>query len=119
MATPVFNKISCTIPNGAAGLSAAVCLGSGALYAIVMPAVWVAAALTFQGSPDGVAYTNLYDDQGNEISLTVAASRQVSVDPALFGGCGYIKVRSGTAAVPVNQTADRALTLISRKQVIG
>lgn len=81
---------------------------------IQMGAAWTPAALTFQGSYDGVTYANVYDNTGTEVSVTVAASRYVTLPPTLLPGVRYIKVRSGTAGTPVAQAADRALRLMVR-----
>lgn len=105
------NIISATILSGAS-LSAAVYLGSGTLSKIIMPATWTAANLTFQTSDDGTTYSNLYDASGTEYVVTAAASRAIIVPVSEFQGFRYMKVRSGTAGVPVNQGADRVLTLI-------
>lgn len=104
-----------TIANGGS-LSAAVDLTKGRLVGIQMPAGWDAAAITFQGSYDGATFANLYDKGGTEYSVTTAASRFVLLPAADFAGLRYIKARSGTAGVPVNQTAERALTLVLAPQ---
>lgn len=107
---------SIAIASGAA-LSGAVCLGSNVLSAIQMPAAWTAADLTFQVSDDrGQTWVELLDTAGNPIKVaTPAAGARVELDAADFKDALFLKVRSGTAAIPVNQAADRALTLISRK----
>lgn len=110
-------EVDVVIPSGAAGLSAYVDLKGNIPVAIQMPGTWVAAALTFQASLDGgTTFNDLYDTDGSEISLTVAAARVVVLStPAIFWAGGLIKVRSGTAATPVNQTADRTLKLFVRR----
>lgn len=105
-----------TILNGAS-LSAAVSLLSQRLVAIIMPAAWTAAGLTFQASDDGTNYYNLHDGAGTEVSLTVAASRYVRLTPADWSRIRYLKVRSGTSGVPVNQGADRAIILLTKPAV--
>jgi hypothetical protein len=107
-------QVTATIPTGATGLSTAVDLGSEVLVGYIMPATWVAAGLTFQTSPDGVSYNDFYDNTGTEISHTVAASRFVRVNPADWVGVRFLKVRSGTASVPVNQTASRDIILVTK-----
>lgn len=106
-----------TIAAGATGLSTAVNLGAKVLCGIQMPATWVAAALTFQTSyDDGATWVDLYDDTDTEV--TIAAPTQghyLAVDPSTFAGVTFLKIRSGTSALPVNQTATRTLTLVSRK----
>lgn len=92
-------------------LSGAVDLGGRKLVAIDMPSSWTAASLTFQASADGVTYDNLYDG-ATERALTVAASRYLAQAIGDWVGIRWLKVRSGTAASPVNQTAERVLTLV-------
>lgn len=102
------------IANGAS-LSAAVTPGPGRyLFALLMPAAWTPAVITFQGSQDGSTFGDVYDGEGTEKSIAVGASRFVYLDPAHFAGITTLKLRSGTAAAPVNQGAERAITLIMR-----
>lgn len=105
--------LSATIANGAS-LSGAIDLSTQTLLGYVMPAAWTTAGLTFQVSLDGVTYVDLYDNAGTEISHVVGASRFVRVSPADWVGIKYVKVRSGTAAAPVNQGASRAITLVTK-----
>ncbi len=96
-------------------LSAAVDLGAQRLHRIALPAGWTAAAISFQSSFDGSSWADLYDANG-EVTLAaavVAANRAIVVDPAPFLGIRYLKIRSGTAATPVNQAAQRDLTLVT------
>jgi hypothetical protein len=100
------------IADGAA-LSAAVDLGTATLAAVVIPEDWEAAGLTFQASHDGVAWVDLIDADG-EVAFTVAADQMIALDPAVFYGLRHLKLRSGTAATPVNQTTGPlALALIT------
>ena len=102
-----------TILSGAS-LSGSIDLGTTRLFAIIMPAAWTSASLTFQGSVDGTNWFNLYTDTGTEVSATVAASQYVVMSsPAQMLGVRYAKVRSGTSGSAVNQGADRALTLVA------
>jgi len=105
-----------TIADGAS-LSDAVFVEGGVIVGIRMPAVWDAANLTFQVSMDNVTYLNAYSSAGAEHVITAAASRHIWVDPSQFAGYPWLKVRSGTAAVPVDQVtgADpKLVTLIVR-----
>jgi len=100
------------IANGAS-LSAAATLGiNRLLVGIQMDSGWDAAALTFQMSPDGG--TTWLEMQGASAVLTysAAASQYIAIDPTLWRGVTMLKVRSGTVGAPVNQTAQRTLTLI-------
>ena len=74
------------------------------LAGIVIPAGWVAADLTFQGSADGTDFYDVYDEFDAEVVVQAAASRYIILDPAKFMNFGWIKVRSGTTATPVTQT---------------
>jgi hypothetical protein len=108
---------SVTIANGAA-LSGAVNLSDKVLTAIIVPATWTAASLTFQASEDGVTWYDMFDSAGNEetiLSANVVAGRRMYVDPSDFASVDYIKVRSGSTGTPVNQGAARVVTLVSRK----
>jgi hypothetical protein len=103
------------IANGATGLSGEVDLQGYKLAAIQMPAAWQAANLTFLGATEsGGTFQSVYDDSGTEVTVAAAASRCIVIDAAAmsFAALRFLKFRSGTAATPVNQTADRTLTLI-------
>jgi hypothetical protein len=99
-----------TIANGES-LSSAVDLQDGRAARIDMPSAWTAADLTFQVSPDGNTYTDLYEADGTEYTVTAAASRSIILPIADFLGIRYLKVRSGTSAAAVNQGAARNLTI--------
>ncbi len=112
------NTVSATIANGTA-LSGAINLGAQTLVAIIIPAAWTAAAISFQASEDGgTTWYDVFDSTGTEVSIAsanVVAGRRVTVDPTAYVGLDINKVRSGVTATPVNQGAARALTLVSRK----
>jgi hypothetical protein len=82
---------------------------------MVMPSAWTAADVTFQGSIDGSTFGNLYDDAGVEVVVKAAASRVVVLPAAYFWGLRWIRVRSGTSAAPVTQTAQRSITILCRE----
>jgi hypothetical protein len=106
-----FSTLTATILSGAA-LSGAVSVTSKSVWSVLMPAAWTAADLTFEGSIDGVSYFNIYDG-GTEYQLAADANRMVTITkPQLFYALTNIKIRSGTAGTPVNQGADRALSVL-------
>ena len=78
---------------------------------IYMSGAWTAADLTFRVSPDGLTYYNLTPSAG-EYTVTTSAGVFVPLPAENFAGVNFIKVRSGTSAVPVNQGAARALVLM-------
>ena len=103
-----------TIANGES-LSTAANLDRLALVGIVLPSSWTAASLTFQACEtyDGT-YVDLYDTGGTEVECQAVASRWIAIAPQDFLSARYLKVRSGTSAVPVNQGAARTITLVLR-----
>ena len=119
----IFERVAyttATIANGAS-LSNAVNLPVKGflgcrLFGIIMPSAWTAANLTFQVSVDGgTTYQNLYDDSGVEIICVAAASTTIVFrDPTIFSSIALLKVRSGTAATPVNQGGNRTIGLVLR-----
>lgn len=113
----MLRQLTATIANGAS-LSDVVELPDVAgfyVMGIQMPAAWTAASLTFQGSADGGAYGDVYDVDGTEVTVTTAAGRYITLDPATLAGLTFLKVRSGTAAAAVAQGAERKITLLLRK----
>ena len=118
MADPfVIEQAQVTIPNGQS-LSPEVDIGPKTLVAIITPSQWVAAAITLQASPDGGAtWYELVDQTGAAIgSSSVTGSAFIAIDPTKLKGVVALKVRSGTLAVPVNQTNAQGvlLTLLRR-----
>lgn len=109
--------VSAVIASGQS-LSAAANLGKWSLVGIVMPSSWTAAGLSFQVSPDGVNFYELYYLSAlasTEYVITApAASQWIQLDPAQWRGINSLKVRSGTAGTPVAQTGGATLTLVCR-----
>lgn len=109
---PVAKPLEVVIASGAS-LSAATALNGHTLIGIIMPAAWTAANLTFQMSDlAGGTYVDVYGIDEAELEVTAAASRYLALDPVNWYGVDHLKVRSGTAATPVNQAADRTLKLM-------
>lgn len=109
---PFENKVDAVIASGSS-LSPEINLSGSRLFAINMPASWTTANLTFQGSDKaGGTYNDIYDEDGNEVSVTVAASQFIILEPAKFLGLRNLKIRSGTSSSAVNQGADRTITLV-------
>jgi hypothetical protein len=95
-----------------ASLSAPTPLGAGILAAVFMPAVWAAAALTWQVSADGGATWQEYQDgTGAAVTQTVTGGVAFWVLPAQWTGVNMVRVRSGTLAAPVPQPAGALITL--------
>lgn len=101
-----------TIANGAA-LSGAVDLGEQRAHRLSL-AGWTPAPITFQVAYDALAtFVDLYTADGEYTlsSSVVAASRSIVLDQAVFYGVRHLKIRSGTAGAPVNQAANRVITI--------
>ena len=100
-------------------LSAAVDCTAGSLLRITTPAAWDPPAnLSFQVSSDGVFFNNAYDVDGNELIIPCGASRSIVVQTSSIGGKGpaefngvHLKFRSGSAAAPVPQLAQREFAI--------
>lgn len=84
-------------------------MGDSRAARITIPDLWTAANLTFRVSHDGVTWNDLYDKAGTEYTVTAAAGRAIILPITDFHGIRHMKVRSGTSALPVLQTADRAI----------
>nr|BDD45293.1 hypothetical protein 15 [bacterium] len=110
---PKLDKATVTISSGSS-LSDKIDLGGANLVGIEMPAGWTAANLTVQTSSDGTNFFDLYDVLGNEKEITVDANRAINLEPSEYINSRFIKLRSGTSGTPVNQAADRQITLIMR-----
>lgn len=95
-------------------LSSPVKLGERKHVGLIMPAAWDAADITFQVSIDGTNYGNLYDKAGAEAVYKADADACIQIGDFDLAPWMYIKVRSGTAAVPVNQTAERAIQVVMK-----
>lgn len=110
---PGMNRTATATIASAASLSGPVCVGAGVPLAVQMPAAFTGAELTFQGSVDGTTYQNVVDG-GSEVSVTVAASQNVPLPASVLAAFTFIKLRSGTAAVPTAEAADRTLIIFNR-----
>ena len=105
-----------TIPNGTS-VSAAMDLNATALVGFFGPAAWTAAALQIQASADGATnWGTITDSAAAAVSSwsAVTALYPVSVDMGAMLPFRYIRLLSGTVALPVNQGADRVFTMITR-----
>lgn len=98
-----------TIASGQT-VSEAVDLHGYSLLGVVTPAALTGSSMTFQGSVDGNTYNAIYDTSGNQLSMTVAASRFIAIAPTDLASCRYLKLVSGSS-----EGADRTITLAIRK----
>lgn len=103
-----------TIPNGTA-LSDAFSPGAGVVVAVIIPASWTTADLTFKGSVDGVTFANVFEGTGGtEVTAKALVGQYVTI-PNGLRGCPWLIIRSGTSGSAVNQGATRSLTIVIEK----
>ena len=107
-----------TISSGTS-LSTEVDLEGYQLAAIEMPSAWDAAGLTFQGSStSNGTYKDIkangleVTEPGSNLTATAGVINSIDVNAMALAPIRYLKIRSGTSASAVNQTANRTLTLI-------
>ena len=113
-AARISDHASGTVTIGAAAsLSDAEDMKGRRLVGIIMPATWTTADITFQASIDGTNFYDLYDQDGNEVTVTSpTASGFIGIYTAFTFVPTHLKVRSGTTGTPVVQAAGRTITLI-------
>ena len=76
------------------------CTG-GSIVRIAMPDVWTPANLTFQVSTTGSDWTDLFDDDGREVTLTVRPGGSVlASNNTNLRALAFVKFRSGSREFP-------------------
>lgn len=101
-----------TIP-ASGSLSDGIVLGGRCIVtAIQTPATLTATTLTFQFSADGTTYDEVKDSDGASYEVTVGTSTYVTVDPGKWFNVRAFKVRTGTAASPTVEGAERTLRFV-------
>jgi len=117
-----FGIVNAIIASGAA-ISNAIKTAGLNITGLYIPSAWTAAAITFQASPDNQTYYPVYglDSTGAIVETTLpsagiptAAVRFIQIPAGTFDGCAYVKINSGTNALPVNQGAARTLIVAVR-----
>ncbi len=107
-----FPAVSFTASIGAAtNQSGNISVGNTILDTLLVPAGWDAANITLLGSIDGTTFFPVHDAAGVEVVLTAAAGRIIRFPPYFRLGFPFLRIRSGTTAAPVNQTAARAVEI--------
>lgn len=94
-------------------LSDGVQVGGATIIGLQIPTI-DAAKLTFQASADGVTYQNVYTVAPAEYEFPSSTGGFFVKMLAAVGiiGANWLKIRSGTAAAPVVQTADRVFQIV-------
>lgn len=108
----MIKKDTVTIASGAA-VSDAFEVREGMFVMLQMPSTWTAASLGFKVATEkGGTYLPLYDEYGNLLALTVAASTTIRVPVTWLAGCPWVKLWSETAGADVAQGGARAITIV-------
>lgn len=106
------DTVTCVIPNGGNVPTAGIDISNG-MITNIKNSGWTAAVMTFlvADTLDG-AYTTLYDDAGQEVSMPVVAGKTqaISINAIALASAKFIKPRSGNDAAVVAQGADRTIT---------
>lgn len=90
--------------NGTNGSKIYVSVPAEPIFAVETPAALTSTALKFEYSPDdGTTWKKIYNE-GTEYSLTVAASRFIVVNAAVFRGLSCVR--------PVAQSSEAAARVI-------
>jgi len=107
-----FDALTVTIANGAS-LSDAAEVNAGDVVGIIVP-TFTSAAVTFSVSADGSTYVDLFDNAATpaEVTLPAGTHNKGYLAPLALAAFPFLKVRSGTAALPANQGAARTVTLV-------
>jgi hypothetical protein len=118
MAIAFHQTYTFTIANGAS-LSGVVDLGAGSDFGgtgvqvtFFVPSGWDAAAVNALLSLDGVNFFPMSSGLAEFTVVPGLTPSTAAVTAVNFAGARYVKFRSGTAAAPVNQTADRVFTMV-------
>jgi hypothetical protein len=110
----VSDVLNVTIADGESLSTMANC-GLAVPVMLITPSGWDTAGVTFQVSVDR---TNFVELSGVSITSAVA-STAYALEAAAFAGAVAIKIRSGTASVPVNQSGAVTVQLACRKEYRG
>jgi hypothetical protein len=100
-------------PTIAAGqsLSDGLDVSAGDPVAIIMPANWTPANLTFQASVDGLSYVDVFDFDSERIA-NVTPGSMVTIAPDWSRALAFLKVRSGRHDRPVVQQQDCVFAVV-------
>jgi hypothetical protein len=94
-----------TIPHNESLSDGADC-SAGTIVRITVPQEFTEANLTFQVSSDGNLYNDLYDEEGEEVTLVAHPDTSILVPERITRAIAFIKIRSGTRGHPVEQKRD-------------
>ena len=85
-------------------------VGDMGLVAVVTPSALTSSTMTISAYIDGVTAKTHTDYLGTSPTVTIAANRYISLDPALYCGMPYISLTVGSA-----EAANRDFYLVVRE----
>jgi hypothetical protein len=94
-----------TIARGES-LSDGIDCSSGEIVRITVPQEFTEANLTFQVSTDGNFYNDLFDDDGDEITVPAGPDTAIYISRRWVSSVAFLKLRSGSRDAPVVQRED-------------
>lgn len=105
-----------TIANGASQ-SGVVDISDRCVLAIEIPNAWTAADVTMLAAQVvGGTFVPVKNQDGTDVKFTAAVSTLIVISPLLTKPLAFVKFRSGTAAVPVNQGGDRVINVVTLEE---
>jgi hypothetical protein len=87
-------------------LSEGVDCSGGNIVRITVPQEFTESNLTFQVSSDGNMYNDLFTGSGQEVTCVAHPNTGIMIAEHWTRSIGFLKIRSGTRANPVNQAKD-------------
>lgn len=86
------------------------------LIGFIIPSAWTAAGLTIEVSHDNITWVQPKDSFGSTVGYysDITASTAYATDVQSLLPWRYLRLRSGTTATPINQTAARNIVVIKR-----
>jgi hypothetical protein len=107
-----------TIARGES-LSDGIDCSAGTIVRITVPQEFTEANLTFQVSTDGNLYNDLFDEHGDEITVTATPNSGIVIYGLWVRSIAWIKLRSGSRDHPVEQIKDDCKFAIAIETAAG
>jgi len=103
-------EVEVTIAAGES-LSTALDIRIDNILSIKVPSTWTAASISFLGSIDDTTFDEVYTKDNVLFEQAVTAGKLLQLDAINTLGYNHLKIQSGTAASPVNQTVEAVIKM--------
>ena len=107
----VIRTATATIPAGQSE-SNSIDLTSALVTMLIAPDDWNAGPISFLTSVDNSNFYSLFDRSGAEVNFRFVRGVAMPVEPEMTRSTVYLKIRSGTAKLPIVQDAARSFLLV-------